>query len=160
MAIWHVVITFCVGTPLWAKCEDETHTPKSGNLESSKTPKNSKLDCKGQNTSHWSVLYTIEKVLKCRCLKWPHNEPFGHLQPKLWAKKGLGIKLAIWLPTTKSQESTRFRRLKEEWDMALESSQREIQDCFRPHPNRRSEREVTNAQTPGSPNRDTFGSPL
>jgi hypothetical protein len=28
-----------VVTPLWAKCEDETHTPKSGNLESSGTPK-------------------------------------------------------------------------------------------------------------------------
>jgi hypothetical protein len=25
----------------------------------------------GQNTSHWSVLYTVEKVLKCRCPKWP-----------------------------------------------------------------------------------------
>jgi hypothetical protein len=29
-----------VATPLWAKCEDETHTPKSGDLESSGTPKN------------------------------------------------------------------------------------------------------------------------
>jgi hypothetical protein len=29
-----------VATPLWAKCEDETHTPKSGNLESLGTPKN------------------------------------------------------------------------------------------------------------------------
>jgi len=41
-----------VATPLWAKCEDETHTPKSGNLESSGTPKNSELDCRGQNTLH------------------------------------------------------------------------------------------------------------
>ncbi len=59
-----------VATPLWAKCEDETHTPKSGDLESFETPKNSELDCRGQNTSHWGVLYTVEKVLKCRCLKW------------------------------------------------------------------------------------------
>ncbi len=35
-----------------AKCEDETHTPKSGNLEYSGTPENSKLDCRGQNTLH------------------------------------------------------------------------------------------------------------
>jgi len=35
------------------------------------------------------------------------HEPFGHLQPKLWAKKRSGIKLAVWLPTTKSRESTR-----------------------------------------------------
>jgi hypothetical protein len=33
--------------------------------------------------------------------------PFGHLQHKLCAKEGLRVKLAIWLPTTKSQESTR-----------------------------------------------------
>jgi hypothetical protein len=55
-------------TPLWTKCEGEAHTPKSGNLESSGTPKNSKLELKGQNTSHWSVLGVIEKVLKYRCL--------------------------------------------------------------------------------------------
>jgi hypothetical protein len=36
-----------VATPLWVKCEDETHTPKSGNLESSGTPKNLELDCRG-----------------------------------------------------------------------------------------------------------------
>jgi hypothetical protein len=59
-------------TPLWAKCEDETHTLESGNLESSGTPKNSKLDYKGHNTLHWSVIYNFEKVLKCRCPKWPH----------------------------------------------------------------------------------------
>jgi hypothetical protein len=29
-----------VATPLWAKCEGEAHTPKSGNLESFKTPEN------------------------------------------------------------------------------------------------------------------------
>jgi len=23
------------------------------------------------------------------------HEPFGHLQPKLWAKEGLGVKLAV-----------------------------------------------------------------
>jgi hypothetical protein len=60
-----------VATPLWVKCEDETHTPKSGKLESFGTPKNSELDCKGQNTSHWGVLDVIGKVLKCRCPKWP-----------------------------------------------------------------------------------------
>jgi hypothetical protein len=41
-----------VVTPLWDKCEDETHTPKSGKLESSETPKNSELEFKGQNTLH------------------------------------------------------------------------------------------------------------
>jgi hypothetical protein len=43
--------------------------------------------------------------------------------------------------------------------MELKSSQRKIQDCFRPHPNPRSEQEVMGAQSPGSPNRDSFGTP-
>jgi hypothetical protein len=30
-------------------------------------------------------------------------DPFEHLKHKLWPKEKLGIKLAIWLPTTKSQ---------------------------------------------------------
>jgi hypothetical protein len=34
------------------------------------------------------------------------HEPFGHLQHKLWSKEGLRVKLAIWLSTTKSWEST------------------------------------------------------
>jgi hypothetical protein len=91
--------------------------------------------------------------------KMASHEPFGHLQPKLWAKEGLGVKLAIWLPTTKSRESTQIRCLQEECDMALKSSQRELQDFFRPHPNPRSEQEVINIQSPGSPNRDSFGTP-
>jgi len=43
--------------------------------------------------------------------------------------------------------------------MSLESSQRELQDFFRPHPNLRSEQEVMDAQSPGSPNQDNFGTP-
>ncbi len=43
--------------------------------------------------------------------------------------------------------------------MALESFQRELQDCFRPHPNLRSEQEVMDAQSPKSPNRDSFETP-
>jgi hypothetical protein len=43
---------YYVATPLWVKCEDETHTPKSENLESSETPKNSELDYGNQNTLH------------------------------------------------------------------------------------------------------------
>jgi hypothetical protein len=77
-----------VATPLWAKCEGEAHTPKSGNLESSGTPKNLELELKGQNTSHWGVLGVIGKVLKFRCLNWPR---IGHLDicsPSYGQKKG------------------------------------------------------------------------
>jgi hypothetical protein len=44
--------------------------------------------------------------------------------------------------------------------MVLESSRRELQDCFRPHPNQRSEQEVMDAQNLGSPTWDSFGTPL
>jgi hypothetical protein len=43
-----------------------------GSRESFETLKNSKFDCRGQNTSPWNVLYTVRKVLKCKCRKWPH----------------------------------------------------------------------------------------
>jgi hypothetical protein len=45
-----------VATPLWGKCEDETHTPKSGNLESFKTPKNLELIA-GVKTPHIKVFF-------------------------------------------------------------------------------------------------------
>ncbi len=44
--------------------------------------------------------------------------------------------------------------------MTLEISQRELQDCLRPHPNRRSEQEVMDAQSPRRANRDSFEIPL
>ncbi len=47
----HYIMSF-FATTLWVKCEDETHTPKSGNLESSGTPENSELEFRDQNTSH------------------------------------------------------------------------------------------------------------
>ncbi len=62
---------FIVATPLWGKCEDETHTPKSGNLESSGTPAISEFDIRGQNTLPWGVFNIVGKALKCRCKKWP-----------------------------------------------------------------------------------------
>jgi hypothetical protein len=43
--------------------------------------------------------------------------------------------------------------------MALESSGQELQLWFKPRPNPSSGREVMNAQSLGSPNRDNFGTP-
>jgi hypothetical protein len=57
---------------------------------------------------------------------------FGHLQPTLWAKEGPRVKLAIWLPTTKSRESTSSRCPIGECDIALERSRRGLQLWFRP----------------------------
>jgi hypothetical protein len=81
-------VTISVATPLWVKCEDETHTPKSGNLESSGTPENEELDFRSQNTSYWGVFYTIGKVLKCRCPKWPRMSHLDIYSPSYGQKKG------------------------------------------------------------------------
>ncbi len=77
-----------VATPLWVKWEDETPTPKVGDLESSGTPECLELDNRGQNTLYWGVLSVIGKFLNYRCLKCPR---IGHLDicsPSYGQKKG------------------------------------------------------------------------
>jgi hypothetical protein len=77
-----------VATPLWAKCEGEAHTPKSGKLESRGTPENSELDFRGQISLHLSVPSVIGKVLKCRCPKWPRMSHLDICSPSYGQKKG------------------------------------------------------------------------
>jgi hypothetical protein len=79
---------FSCRNPTLGKCEDETHTPKSENLESFGTPATSKLDNRGQNTSPWGVLYTVGKVLKCRCRKWPRMNHLDICNTSYGRKKG------------------------------------------------------------------------
>jgi hypothetical protein len=88
------------------------------------------------------------------------HEPFKHLQHKLRLKEKSGVKLPVWLPTTKSWELTQPKCVQVECGTPLESSQRELQVCFRPHPNRRSRQIVMTPQSGKSPNRDNFGTPL
>jgi hypothetical protein len=59
--------------------------------------------------------------------KMASHEPFGHLQHKLWSKEGSGFKLPVWLPTTKSRESTRSRCVQVDCDTPLKSSWGELQ---------------------------------
>ncbi len=75
---------------------------------------------------------------------------FRYLKHKLWPKKGPGVELSVWLPTTKSRESTSSRCLIRECNMALKSSWRELQLCFKPHCNQRSARKVMGLQSPRS----------
>jgi hypothetical protein len=77
--------------------------------------------------------------------------PFGHLQPKLRAKEGPGVKLTIWLPTTKSRESTSSRHPNWECDMSLERARRGIQLWFRPHRDRTLQSGVMSSQSPRTP---------
>jgi hypothetical protein len=61
------------------------------------------------------------------------HHPFGHLKHKLWPKERLGVKLAIWLLTTKNQESPQFPCMQVACDIPLESSQRGLKLCSRTH---------------------------
>jgi len=86
--LWYFIKDSSCRNPTLAKCEDETHTPKVGDLEFSGTPERLEFDSRGQNTSYWVVLGVIGKVLKCRCPKWPR---IGHLDicsPSYGQKKG------------------------------------------------------------------------
>jgi hypothetical protein len=77
-----------VATQLWAKCEGEAHTPKSGKLKSSRTLENSERECRDQISSHLGALGVIRKVLKCRCPKCPRMSHMDICSPSYGQKKG------------------------------------------------------------------------
>jgi hypothetical protein len=83
------------------------------------------------------------------------HHPFGDLKHKLWPKERPGVKLTIWLPTTKIWESTWFTCVQVTCDMSLESSWQGLKLWFRLHLNRRSSHKVTRPQNRGSPNVDS-----
>jgi hypothetical protein len=91
--------------------------------------------------------------------KMGSHGPFGHLKHKLWPKERPVVKLAIWLSTTKSQESTRFTRVQVAWDISLETSRQRLQLFFRPHLNLRSACKVMGPWSHGSPNFSNFETP-
>jgi hypothetical protein len=73
--------------------------------------------------------------------------PFGHLSPKLRAKAGPRVKLAVWLPTTKSRKSTSSRPPNWKCDTSLERWRRGLQVWFRPC----LQSGVMSSQSPGTP---------
>jgi len=77
-----------VATLLWVKWEDETPTPKVGDLESFGTPECLEFDNKAENTSPWGVLGVIGKVLKLRCPKCPRITHLDICNPSYGQKKG------------------------------------------------------------------------
>jgi len=72
-------------------------------------------------------------------------------------KERSGVKLAIWLLTTKSKKLPWFPCVQVQCDMPLESSQQRIQLCFRRHFNWRSAHKVMGPQSCESPNFGNFG---
>jgi len=74
------------------KCEGMTLTlPRElppWELESRWTPECSKSDCKGQNSMDWGFFYTIENLLKFRCLKWARMTHLDIWNTSYGQKKG------------------------------------------------------------------------
>jgi len=66
----------------------QTPTPKSGDLESSETPKNSEDDLRGQISLPFYVFYINEKLLKRRCPKCPRIAHLDICSPSYGQKKG------------------------------------------------------------------------
>jgi len=156
--VWSEYLYIGCRNPTLRECEDETHSWNwgLGVLRDSRNFKvwlqGSKHHALGRSLYNW-------RAIKIYMLKMGSHGPFGHLQHTLWQKEGPGVKLAVWFPTIKSQESTRPRCVQVECDTPFESSQRKLQVFFRPHPNWRSEQRVMISQSLKSPNRDNFGTP-
>jgi hypothetical protein len=77
-----------VAIPLWPSVGVKPNTPKVGDLESSRTPECLEFNRKAQNTSHWSFLGVIGKVLKLRYPKWPCIGNLDICSPSYGQKKG------------------------------------------------------------------------
>jgi len=124
-------------------------------LESWWVSKFSESDCRVQNSMDWKIPYIIKNILKCRCLKWAH---MTHLD--IWnTSLGSGVKLAIWFPTIKSQESPQFSRVQVACDIPLKSSRWGLQLCFRSHFNQRFTCKVMGLQSRMSPSCENFMTP-
>jgi hypothetical protein len=145
------------------ECEGRNpHTPKwvpCWELKSQWTSKSSEHNCMGQSPLAWKVIYIIGKLLKRRCLKWAFIAHLDIWNTSYDNKKRSRVKLAVWLPITKSLESTWFPSVHAACNMKLKFSRWGLQLCFGPHHNQRSAREVTGPQSRGSHSCENFETP-
>jgi hypothetical protein len=111
--------------------------------------------------THWIKKFFISlKIYWNADVKMGSHHPFEYLKHKLWPKERLGVKLAIWLLTIKSQKSTRFPCVQVACNIPLKSSRQGLQLCFRPHLNRRSTHKVMGPQSDENPNFGNFRTPI
>jgi hypothetical protein len=87
-----------------------------------------------------------------------HN-PFGHLKHKLGPKERPRVKLAISLPTTKSQESPQFPCMQVTCNIPFKSSWWGLQLCFKPYLNWRSTCKLMGPQNHKNLNCENFETP-
>jgi hypothetical protein len=84
---------------------------------------------------------------------------FVYSKHKLWPKEGSKVKLPIWFPIIKNQESPWFTYVQVLCHISLKSSQQGLQLYFRPYFNRRSLQKVIGFQSRESFNFGNFGTP-
>jgi hypothetical protein len=84
------------------------------------------------------------------------HDPFGHLKHKLWPKEGLGVKLTVWLSTTKSHKLTGFPCVEVACNIPLKSSQQGLWFCFELYFDPRFAHEVMGPQSCKSPPLGSF----
>jgi hypothetical protein len=77
----------------------------------------------------------------------------------VFSKLNFNRALAIWLPTTKSQESTQLPYVQVMCDIPLKSFWRGLQLCFRSHLNWRSAHKVMGPQNRRCSNFENLGTP-
>jgi hypothetical protein len=128
-------------------------------LESWWISKFSANDYRGQNPFDQRFFLYHWKAIETYMSKMGSHDPFGHLKHKLWPKEGLGVKLPIWLPTTKSQDLIWFPYVQVACNISLESSRWGLQFCFRLHLNRRSAHKVIEPQSRRSHSCGNFETP-
>ncbi len=147
-----------VATPLWRSVKMTLTLPKWGLGSPLGLPK-TQSSIAGAKTPRLEVLFImLERSWSVDVengLAWAIQTSAA----QVCTNEGSGVKLTVWLSTTKNRESTRPRCVQVKCDTSLESFQGELQVCFRLHPNQRSEQGVMSCQSPGSPNWDNFGTP-
>ncbi len=155
---------FCYSIPLCCSpilrvCKDETHTPEMETWESSKSPKTLEFDCRGQNTLHWSVLYIIGKISKCRCRKWAHMSHLNIFITSYGKKKGQESNCQFDsrpLKVGNRPDPDACKGIQGDCNTPLESSWWELQLCFKPRPNWRYEQKIIVSQNYKSLNYGNF----
>jgi hypothetical protein len=91
--------------------------------------------------------------------KMGSHDPFGYLKHKLWPKERSKLKLPIWLPTTRSQESPQFTHVQVACHIPLKSYWWKLQLCFKHLLNQRFPQKVMGIQSCSNPHFGNFKTP-
>jgi hypothetical protein len=94
---------------VWENVRMNIHTPKWTPMLGIGIPMNSRIfreQLQGSKPISLKKSLYHWKDIETKMSEMGSHDPFGHLKHKLWSKERSGVKLTIWLPTTKSWELT------------------------------------------------------